>query len=494
MPTLPVAPPATFGRRASGSDFGADAAAARGQAELPRAIGGLAEAGLQIKAAADEMRLGRRAAEVSAQLDQLRFELDADPDIDTHESRFEERSQALLERSREGLDSPAATRLEDRVFPALAHSRLEVSAGVRRKRIDASRADLDEAVRLNSEQTAGTLDPVRRAQIRGQTVGLLERARAAGLIDQAKLDESVQFYDANAAEALARRGKNYNPVATLQDLEARRGGFENMAEGRRQAWIEEMTNEIQQRERFAKAERAEAEARAEKAQREAQEEAVSQGYLVAAQGLMDMEWVKENRALLPPSAVGYFSQVAAKAAAPKEIPDQGYWFRMRSLQIDRPQEFAREQLDPAKLGPETTLKLKKAQQEIAKGVVTQTGRTFVGRLNARVKKAPGLTPEEQAELQRAGEADLEDFERAKGAKATPKEQESIVDALFLERVRQRAPGWFSSGDTEILPPEATLAIEGVDDALARRVIRKLNQLGQPVTVKTVKDIAGRLAK
>lgn len=220
MPQLPIAPPATFGRRASGADFGALEAEARGQRAqvVTQGIVGAVEAGAAIKQAADEMRLGRRAAELSAALDRQRFDLEQDPDIDTHEARFEKTSQELLKNAKADLDPQIAQRLDDRVFPALAHAKLEVSAGVRKRRLENADADRVTMLQLNGDQAAQTQDPVRRAQIRGQTVGALDQALKTGLIDQAKYDASVRTYDRSVSEADLVRTLRQDPAQVFKRL------------------------------------------------------------------------------------------------------------------------------------------------------------------------------------------------------------------------------------------------------------------------------------
>lgn len=221
MPQLPgLAPPATLGRQATGADFGALEADARGQRAqvVTQGIVGAVEAGIAIKNAADEMRLGRRAAELSAQIERARFDLEQDPNIDTHEERFGKTTQELVKNAKEGLDPRIAQRLDDRIFPSLAHAQLEVSAGIRRRRLENAAADRVEMLRLNSDQAAQTFDPIRRAQIRGQTIGALDQGLKTGLLDQAAYDASVRTYDRSVSEAVLRRMIRENPEQAFQRL------------------------------------------------------------------------------------------------------------------------------------------------------------------------------------------------------------------------------------------------------------------------------------
>lgn len=223
MPQYPIAGPTSYGRQASGADFGGLEAEAQGQRGGAIAqIGGVAaEAAAiadRVRKAADQMKVGRQAAEYAAGLDRLRFDLQSDPNIDDHEARFEKGSKELFEATRKSLPPALHAQLEDRVFPALAHSKLEVSGDVRTRRLSNADADRKEMLRLNADQAAQTPDAVRRAQIKGQTVGALDSALASGLIQQGEYDASVRAFDKSVSEADVRKLIREDPAAAFRRL------------------------------------------------------------------------------------------------------------------------------------------------------------------------------------------------------------------------------------------------------------------------------------
>lgn len=329
MPTLPgvgIAPPASLGRRASGADFGALEAEARGQRAqvIQQGVGQLVEVGAQIKQAADEMRLGRRAAELSAQIQRAQFDLEQDPNIETHEERFQKSTADLLKNAREGLDPGIAQRLEDRVFPSLAHAKLEVSAGVRKRRLENADADRAEMLRLNADQTAQTFDPVRRAQIRGQTVGTLDQALKAGLIDQAHYDASVRAFDRSVSEADIRRLIREDPAQAFRRLG---DAADPLHAGRSQAEVEQwraqaMSEQQQQmREEHEKVRWAQSQAdRAEKNASDAAQKDLDD--LWAKKDVPGMQAVlRQKRAVLSPEAYEhYVGLMSGTVGAPKTVP------------------------------------------------------------------------------------------------------------------------------------------------------------------------------
>lgn len=492
MPQIPgIAGPASFGRRADAGDFGAAEAQAGAQrgavvGQIGQAAATAAVIGDRIREAADQAKLSRKAAEYAAGLDEAIVGLQDDPDLDTHQERIQKASEELLRGAQKDLPPNLHGQLEDRVFSAGARAKLEVRRNVQVKRVAQGRADTAQTVDVLANVAGRTLDPRDREAVRVQALTALDAARAGNLIDQAGHDAGVSAFDQKTTEALARAGKNDHPQATLEQLRARTGGFERMEEPARQQWIEMLTNEVQQRERIAKAEKAEAEARVEKAQRDMQQEAEEHGYFAAADGLMTTDWVKENRDRLSPGAVRYFLGVAEKAEAagasdPREI------FRLESLRYTNPKAFVGEKIDPARVGPRKAVELLKAQAEAKKADFVPTGRSFASRLTSRLGEMRGLDDDEKAELFRIGESDLQHFSNQKGGRPTADEEQSIIDDVLLRRV-VRKPGFLGFGrDTAVLPPGAPLEVPNVPGQYVDQIVDSLKRAGKPINPQAISE-------
>lgn len=230
MPVLPlqrVQPgQVSLGRQASAADFGAAEGAAqaeRGQlyGQVGQVAAQVADANDHIRQAANQAKLARVAAQYGADLDRAALDLESDPDLDSHEGKIQKTSQDLLERYRKELPTEMHGALEARVFPDQAHARLSVVSFARTKRIDNSRADLEEMARLTTDREAQEADPVRRAQIRGQRDGTFQQAMLSGIIDQGQYDKLVHGADKAVGDADRTRALLANPAAvyhSLQDL------------------------------------------------------------------------------------------------------------------------------------------------------------------------------------------------------------------------------------------------------------------------------------
>lgn len=330
MPQIPgIAGPASFGRRADAGDFGGAEAQAQGQRGA--AVGQLGEVATQtavindrIKKAADQMKIGRQAAEISAQLDRARFDLQADPDIDTHEERFGKISDELLKKAREGLDPALGAQLEDRAFPAMAHSKLEVSSDVRTRRIGNADADRKQMLQLNSDLSAQTPDPIRRGQIRGQTAGMLDHALASGLIDQAAHDASLREFDRNVSLSDLRRMTREHPEAVFKRLgdpaDPIAAGFDaaEREQFRTQALTEheQQLREARETARAARIDQDRIEKDAGDAAAKNLDDLLAKGDVAGAQAEL-----RRARAVLSPEQYGHFTdQMSGRGAAKKTVP------------------------------------------------------------------------------------------------------------------------------------------------------------------------------
>lgn len=228
MPALPIrriqpGSAQTAGRRASAADFGAaEGQAAEQRAQVFGQVGQVAGEVLdvqdRIRQASDQAKLARAAAEYGAEIDRQVLDFETDPDLDTQEERIGKASRELLKKHQQALPPELHGALENRVFPAGANARLEVTRGVNKRRIRDSVANADEMLRLSTDQAARATDPVRRGQIRGQAVGALDGLKAAGILDQAGYDDRVLRLEKGIAEADLLAALEADPAGAYKEL------------------------------------------------------------------------------------------------------------------------------------------------------------------------------------------------------------------------------------------------------------------------------------
>ncbi len=226
MPRLPqqLQPGAApVGRRAGAADFGAleaGALAERSQlvGQLGSAAAELEDARSRIRRAAGEAKVTRAAAEYSAARSRQVLDFEQDPDPVTREERFQKAGEDLLKQAQAGLPADLQGALAERVFSSDASARLQVARGANTRLIRDAQADTDEAVRVLSDEEAREVDPVRRAQIRGQRDGALDRAFALGVIDQAQLDERRQRAERAVGDADRLRAFASDPGGAYRAL------------------------------------------------------------------------------------------------------------------------------------------------------------------------------------------------------------------------------------------------------------------------------------
>lgn len=483
--TLPrlTARPGSFGRRATGEDLGAAEGAARVQGA--GVVSELAEASGRILSAREGSRAARALSEASLEMEQQVEALRDDPDEATYEERFEKARADIRSRYSQGLFGAWQGDFEERFEIAGAQAAGRVRDLVRAKRVAAGRADSTAALGnwSNLYARAGELD---RPEIMAQAAAEIGRGVGSGLFSAEQGQAALEQFKAQATEGLWRAGKNQDPEGTLEDLRARRGGFEHMDEARRQAAIEAVEGEIQQRERFAAARVTEARVQAERAQRELEEKTTKDLLFAAAQGTLTVDQIQANRENLSASTVSQLLNATKREFNPEAVPEPVEYFRLRMLAATDPAAFAAEKIDPARVGFNKALSLIDAQAAARKKDPVVTGDNFEGRWARRIADMKGLDKEEQAQLFRIGEARVQEFQERTGNRPGPKEEQEIIDQVLLQNTARRR-NFFGFSQRVVVPDpdvpagEPPAAVEGVPQQYLPQIAEALRKAGKPVT-------------
>jgi hypothetical protein len=482
-----TARPGSFGRRATGEDFGA----AEGQARAQGAgvFSALSEASERILMARESARASRALAAASVELEQNIEALRDDPDEATHEERFEKARAEIQSRHEKTLFGPWRGEFADRFGIEGVRAGAQVRDQVRARRVSAGRADTQAALADWANLYGRAAEP-NRGPLMERAAEAIGRAQGAGLFSAEQAQGELERFKATATEGLWRAGKDRDPQGTLEAVRARVGGFEHMDEPRRQVAIEALEAEIAQRERFAKAEKAEAEARVLETRRQLEEATARQGMAQVLDGSISVGWIRQNLPNLSRTEADYFLGETRRTGPSKTgIQDMAEWRRLVDLRYDAPEQFAQEKIDPAKVGPVEYEKLKEAQAKARRGESASPSevRTVA---RERAKLRADLSELEQAELQRSYEAALEDFEKQKNGQASAKEQQSVMDAIELQRYR--GDPWGPGG--AYLQPEGTpIVVPGLSAAVVDFVTRDLNAQGVRVTPEAILARARELA-
>lgn len=491
MPRLPqqLQPGAApVGRRAGAADFGALEAGAL--AERSGVARELADASQRIFDARESARASRALSEAEVELDQQIEALRDDPDENTHEERFRKAFQDVRARHSGQLSGRWRGEFDERLSVAEARLGARVRDEVRRRRIDGALADTSTAL----DNWAGAFaraDGPERAGILGQGAEHIGRMRAAGVLSESQAQAALDRFRGQATEGLWRRGKNEAPEATLEDLRARRGGFEHMDEAARQAAIESVGAEIEQRRRFDSARESEARVARERAQRDTEESTAKEGLLRATRGKLTVDWIEQNRENLSASVLGQLLGATQREFNPSAIPDPVEYYRLRTLHAQNPAAFAAEKVDPERVGFNKALELIDAQAAARTRDPVTTGQSFSARAIDRFELMEGLEKSERAELLRLAEARLEEYQGEKGAKPGPKEEQAIIDEVILRHVARqpRALGFLPfTGGTSVRSDELPIELPGVDPGLVQEAIEALQLSGSRVTPESIQRL------
>lgn len=488
MPPLPrlQAGPQSFGRRASPEDFGAGIGqAVQGAGALAGEIGGaaaqLALTDQRIREAETDARVDRAVAESAAEYARTVELLQQDPDLESHGEKLEKARAAIASQFGGQFDGRWREEYETRMVPVVAGAGAQVRTHARNAFKDRGVASLETALNTEADLGARSLDPDSREASRQRASGALERAVASGLLSASQAQARLERFDAEQTEALALSWIGDDPEGAREALRERSGGFERMREDARQRAIKSAEAEIRQRQQIAKAEQDEAEARAKEAQQKRNDEALKKLMAEKVDGVLTVGQVKAFRDALTPAQFDMMLDAATEVEA--RPADSAEVYRLESLRFTDPKAFAAETLDPKTLGPKKTLQLLEEQSKLrASGDFTPTtGRSFSDRLLQRLELLKGVDDEERAQLFRIGESNLEAFEREKGGKASPDEQQKVLDDVLTQRVIQKRSFGLSFRGAIGLQPDTVIQ----DDPLEAAAIAELTKGDEALTPENI---------
>lgn len=300
--------PRRFGRRADAADFGgAQAEALEQRGQLVRQVGGaLAEVASdeeRLYAARQKARVGRQAAELAAGDDELALRFETDPDLDTQEERFEKDRADRLRAAQAQLPDEFHELLEERAFASGAHTRGRIRAGITRRRLEDSRADLAEAGRQESDRAARATSPGQRDQIREGFRGDVSAQQEAGVLNQAQADALLREFDRGVSGADVREMIAADPLRALSEMQDPQSAMLRGYDAEEvEVWKERALDAYRQQLGEQRAARAEVRANLERAEKDAREAAM-RGVIDAAAGgdpAALAAQLQQNRDLLSP--------------------------------------------------------------------------------------------------------------------------------------------------------------------------------------------------
>lgn len=488
MPKLQrvIALPATAGRAATPADFGSGL----GLALLGDAAGAASAITLQIFEAASSQQVSKARAGLAVELNDFKDSLKDNPNFEEHEKLFEEFKIEATERQRKGISSERFRRVfDDETFAVVERSRMEIINGARAKAMAMQRGLEIEArqdhigLAIKSETQNGQqqnldlalegIDKLERTGAITADRAALERVKTIKLVHNGLIFRMLR--EANSAEEVE---------SVIEDLKDPTGTFADMDEDDRQRAFKDAERQLVFEIARDKAEIAEVKKRAKDLFDAQLLQGAIDGRALAHENKMTTLYVKENQHRLSGPMQKLFMKMAANGGGFLEAADfdATEHQRLQLLQLNDPPTYAREHLDPEKLGAKLA-EHREAQLAILSGNIP-TGQSFIGRVNDWLEGVGGSS-KERALLRRLAEAELVEFKRATGKTADPTQQRAILDALELRRVRIRRLFPFLPDNTQVLPRHKPIQVEGVPQDQVPGIVDALILTGQGVSRESI---------
>lgn len=497
MPEIPeiVRGPARFGRRAVRGDVGAFEAGATGQ--LGAAVADLAETSQRLFDAHQQSKSARLQAEGRVALNDYVFELQNDPDFETHAERFESRREEI-NRALKGQLMPGRFQdeFETRMKLVEEAARSSVRTNALKRSLEQTIANLDQTERLAVKEWARAGTPEARAAIRSDYRNDLRAALRSGALTMPDVIARQQRFDSAGGTARVIQGLRENPARTLAELKDPESDLsESLTEEERQRAMTQAQAEIRELERIAKAEIREREARDKAARVKLERDTAVEAAIEAERGALSVDWVRDRKDDFSKSDFQYYLGIAASGGRLAEgLPDPAYYARMMRLRVDDPIAYANATLDPSRLGGQFPSMVK------AQNAILENRPTAVESWGASVKRRIeelDITDEDEAGrfIAKANQM-RQDFVQRYGKEPLPTEEDALLNVLSIT-VRDKPRGWREWwGVGAEIPWGAAgvvedYAVEGVPTEEMASILKALEMTGEPPTPTTIRDLYRR---
>lgn len=474
-PNVPAAP-----RQGGGQIVG------QGQAELARAIGQAANLTARIAEEGERARARRILSESTEAMQELQFELESDPDFETHEQRFQERSKELRDGALEQIRIPG---IRDDAAIVFDQTRLRFEMSVRenvRERIsDQGRADLTRDLKSRSSLAARADDEESRAAEIALADLSIESALSSGFIDAEIAEKLKEDLRQEVAGAWVEEGRVIDPEGTISALERGAGPAEFLSEGDRAKAIAALQAEMRSRQSEQRAMIRFLQEQRDRALEEAKVQKFNEGLDLLDRGELTPLWLSENGLILEEKR----DSLRRIMNEGRPDADEAYVEELRTMSQEDPGQFAKIVIDPVRAGNRLGL-LRSLQQKVRdQGQLDSQTLSLLQRVRS-TSEVLGLTQEQFLEFDERVNDEIEEFvRRNNGRRPDRKQQQAIIDGLTLE-VRGTVGRFDLFGVLENLGRIGGEGEElaGIAGPLVEPLIDFLEDSGSSVTEETIQEL------
>jgi len=262
----------------------------------------LAKTAEKIQLSKEAWQLADATAKATGELEQIRGQLEADEDFDTHSSRFLEQAQAIREKYGEQLGGVSARAFRDD-FERIAQSNAgQVAINAQKLKAQKVRTEIGNTL-FDLSQLTGQ-DPVTDEAIHSQARLAVETGAQNGNLSFAERNALMQKFDTDSSEAAIRRDMLADPELAERRLAS--GGYPRLSGEAQAIWAQRVSDaaySAQQR-RLATEERDYR--MSERAQKERADELSKEGDTLLASNKLTPKWIESHSRELDPADKRYF--------------------------------------------------------------------------------------------------------------------------------------------------------------------------------------------
>lgn len=277
--------------QAAAGTFGGD----QGLTALGRSVSNLGDVLAHAKKARESQKIANASAQASSQLQQLSFDLENDPDFDTHQERYDLGVQDIHRQVKESLN-------DDRLFgifkqdfePITLKQGFEVQRGVISRQRDQAKADLTNTTQAYSTLAARSLDETERDHYLTQGRVAIQTQLQEGILTAVEAEKLDQDFTDNIQLADIRELIRVDADTAVDELLNPNGEFSGLDENRRQIWIERAISAQEANTKARLADEARQQRELDNEQKELEEATAKDADILLAQGELTSNWVIEN--------------------------------------------------------------------------------------------------------------------------------------------------------------------------------------------------------
>lgn len=295
-----------------------------------RALGGaISQAGQQLgqvmqsaKRAGDAQKLANAQSSASSRLQQLSFDLENDPDYESHEQKYQDGVKLINEDVAKQLGDKRLSGIFKQDFEPITQKHgFEVQRGVISKQRDQAKADLTNTNQSYSTLAARALDETERDYYLTQGRVAIRTQQQAGVISAVEAERLDQQFTDNIALADVRELVRTDADAAVDELLNPDGQFSGLDENKRQIWVERAISAQEANTKAELANEARFQREIDQEQKVIEEQTAKDGDTMLAQDQLTTDWVLQNEEDLSKSDFRYFlKQLSGEAGGGRTQP------------------------------------------------------------------------------------------------------------------------------------------------------------------------------